>query len=194
MDNTGIVEKKGIHVFFNNKKVQVLLKRLLIILLVFLIFLVFFNKLMSFVITVALVVIASFSKIYKRLIHSIGFELVTFAAIIFFYAYGPMVGFLLALLMLIASTLLSSKITQILTFQAIIYAIMAVISIFLKAGNVDIVSAGKVLVVVYNILLHFVGIFIIHYPLPSSIVNFVVNVVTNFFFFDWFGNWLISHL
>jgi hypothetical protein len=183
---------KQIISLMNNKKVKVLLNRLLIALAIFLLVLVFFNEVFSFILTVAIVIIASLSKIYKKFIHSIGFELVTFASIIFFFAYGPLVGFLLAMLMLIASTLISSRITQILTFQAIIYAIMAIMSIFMH--GMDITTSAKVLVIIYNLLLHFVGIFIIHYPMPSSVLNFIVNVVTNFFIIDWTAKWVLGNL
>jgi len=188
------MKKKKLNLLFlpKNKKVTSQLKRIMIFLIILAFLLIFFKQFMSFIITIALVVIASLSKIYKRLIHSIGFELVTFASIIFFFAHGPVLGFILALLMLLASTLISSRITQVFTFQIMIYAFLAVLSIFLR--GFDIVTAAKILVVIYNILLHGVGLFIVHYPPHQSVINFIVNVATNFFFLEYTAQWLVSNL
>jgi len=189
-----MMKKKTLDWFFlkKNKKVTLLLKKITIALIILAIMLIFFNHIMSFVITVALVIIGSLSKIYKRLIHSIGFELVTFAAIIFFFAHGPIIGFLLAVLMLLASTLISSRITQVFTFQIMIYAVLAILSIFLR--GFDIVTAGKVLVVIYNVLLHTIGLLVVHYPPHQSVINFFVNVVTNFFFLEYTAHLLMESL
>jgi len=179
-------------VVMNNKKVKAHLRKLMIGLIVLSILVLFFSKFLSFILTIILVLIGSFSKIYKRFIHSIGFELVTFASIIFFFAHGPVLGFLLSLIMLIASTLLSSRITQALTFQAIIYASMAILSIFLLPLGP--ITAGKILIIYYNIVLHAVGIFLIHYPPHSSVINFIVNAVTGFLILEWTAVWLLSYL
>jgi len=175
-----------------SKRFSLLLKKVMIVMLVCMMALFFYKSVISIFLTVLLVIIASISKLYKRVIHSIGFELVTFASIIFFFTHGPLVGFLLSLFMLIASTLISSRITNILVFQAMIYGIMAVLSLFL--APLGIITAAKVLVVFYNILLHFIGIFVIHYPPHNSVLHFIVNVVTTFFIIDWTALWLVAHI
>ncbi len=174
------------------KKVRGTLKKLMIGLIIFSLLLFFFSDIFSFILTIFLVIIGSFSKIYKRFIHSIGFELVTFASILFFFTHGAVMGFILAILMLIASTLLSSRITQVLVFQIMIYGFLAILSIFLQGFGV--VTGGKILIITYNILLHFVGIFIIHYPPHQSVINFTVNAVTTIFFLETTSLWLVSHM
>jgi hypothetical protein len=176
----------------NKKKVKYLLKQVMIGLIVLLIALFFFSQLVSFLLTISLVIAGSLSKLYKRFMHSIGFELVTFASIIFFFAHGVVIGFLLALLMLIASTLLSTKITNIFIYQIIIYVILAVLSIFFRP--LGIVTGGKILVILYNIMLHSVGIFLIHYPPHNSVIHFFVNTTVNFFLFEYASLWLLENL
>jgi hypothetical protein len=153
----------------------------------------FFQQLISVIIVLGLLITGSISKLYKRILpYSIGFELVTFASIIFFFAYGPLIGLILSILMLLASTLLSGKITQIFVAQAMIYASMAVVSLFLF--QFDVKTSAKILLIQYNIMVHTAGLLLFNYPIHSALIILVVHLTTNLFFINIFAEWLVDHL
>lgn len=164
-----------------------------ITLIILLLVILSFDMLKSFIITIALVAIASVSKLYKRFLgYSVGFELVTFATIILLFTHNVLVALLLSMLMLAISTLLAGRISQAMVVQAAIYLIIGLLSLFMQSLEISI--AAKILVILYNILLHAVTFLLLRYPIHSSILNFVVNVVTNFILIDLFAAWLHSNI
>jgi hypothetical protein len=176
-----------------NKKLKSFLIKLSIVLIVATFSLFFLKQLFAFTVTLLLVVLASVSKIYKKFIgFSIGFELVTFASIIFFFSYGFGLGLMLSTLMLALSTLISGRFSHLFIAQWIIYLIIGALSIFLKSLGIQ--FAGKILVLVYNILLHSFSQFVLHYPIHSTITNFVINLATNFLFMDYFAMFFVNAL
>jgi len=176
-----------------HKRLRFFLIRLFIILAVFTISLFFFKQLWVVFVTLFLVVIASLSKLYKRFIgFSVGFELVTFASIIFFFSYGFGIGMLLSTLMLISSTLISGRFSQLFVAQWLIYLIVGLSSVALR--SLGVLNAGKILVLLYNILLHSLSQFFFHYPIHSTITNFAVNLSSNFLLLDYFSGWFMDAL
>lgn len=176
----------------NNFKKKTII-RIILVLFFLSLSLLFFKQMFSFILTLLIIIIASLSKIYKRIIpYSLGFELVTFASIVFFFAHGFTFGLILSFLTLALSSLISGRFSQIFIFQFGFYIVIGLISIILKP--LGIVFAGKFLALLYNILLHTVGLVLLRMPIHSSVITFAVNMSTNIIFFDLFGEYLIEIL
>ncbi|MFT4304193.1 MAG: hypothetical protein ACMXYG_06525 [Candidatus Woesearchaeota archaeon] len=176
-----------------SKKIKKYLYYLAFFIILILLFILAFDLLKSVIITILLVIIASLSKIYKRFIgYSIGFELVTFCTIIFLFSHNLLVAFLLSMLMLITSSLISGKISQTLPLQGAIYLVLLSISLFLR--DLEITLAAKILVVFYNIILHSISLFFFRYPIHSSILNFTINIASNFILIDLLAVLIVSHI
>jgi hypothetical protein len=175
------------------KKIQVFLKKAAILLFLFSLSLVFFKQFLSVFATLVIITLASISKIYKHMIHfSIGFELVTFATIIFFYAHGFTFGLVLSLLVLVLSTLVSGRFSRMFIVQAGLYLSMGVLVFILRP--IGIVSIGKILIIFYNVFLHLIGILIMQMPPHSTMLNLTVNIASNWIFFSYFSEWLVELL
>lgn len=171
---------------------SVLLKISIFLFLVSMIFL-FYKEFISVILTLLLIGVASVSKMYKHFTgFSVGFELVTFVSIIFFFSHGFALGLILSILMLILSTLLSGKFSQVFVFQIMIYFAIGLLSIFLRGLGIS--RGGKILVIIYNIALHSVSLFLLRMPIHSSVVNLAVNLSVNIVLLDYFGDMLVELL
>ena len=164
------------------------------ILVLILLFIFLFAKISigAFILAIVLFVAAIFSKFYKHVTGtSLGFELVTFASICFFFAFESHVAaIILSLIMLILSTFLSGQITPAFFVEAVLYIIIGLVVIAL--GDFSVVKA-MILVVLYNIVLQAVAM-LGGFPFPRALINFIINIAVNYFLFTRFGERVVEAL
>ena len=153
----------------------------------------FFQTVVSALTAVMLVLIGSFSTIWRRIIRfNVGFELITPVFVLFSFAYNPIVAFLAAAVMTVASAVLSDTVGPT-TFGRIgCYALLTVFTFMLH--GVDVLLAGKILIVLYQAMLVFLYGFTYGFRFFSSAIPVVVNIVTNFIFLNAFAPGLLAAL
>lgn len=152
-------------------------------------------EVVSILTAVALIVVASFSKIYKQFTGklSLGFELITPVTILFAYKFSILFTLFSAILMLMVSSFIAGKIDFPSTVcEVVTYLILIIlVKIF---SVVPIVSLGIAMVIVRNMILWPLGIGV----LGRNFVHLGIVVVTdaffNILFFLWLGNFLVGVL
>jgi hypothetical protein len=140
-------------------------------------------------------IVACISKFYKRFTSAtLGPELVTPAAIIFAYAYGPLVCLLSAFVMLIISGFLSGKLDGLATLNEMIaYSEIAVI-ILLFGGMFSFVPLAVFLAVLRSISIFIFAVFFVGKNPVQFTMIVVTNVILNVFVLYAFGDFLIAPL
>ena len=110
---------------------------------------------------IGLMIIASFSKIYKKFTSiSFGFELITPVTILFAYKIDILFSLLAAVLMLIAASFISTRIDFAAIFiEVIVYIILAVLTALMR--GVPFVPLAVAMIVLRNILLWPLGAYIL---------------------------------
>ncbi len=158
-----------------------------------LVLLLFFQTVVSALTAVLLIVIGSFSTIWRRVIRlNVGFELITPIFVIFAFAYNPIIALLAAAFMTIASAALSNTIGPT-TFGRIgCYGLLTVFTFMLLGA--DVLLAGKILIVFYQAMLVFLYGFTYGFRFFSSAIPVTVNIVTNVIFLRAFAPGLLAAL
>lgn len=160
-----------------------LVKQLLIfIIIVFIIFLVF-KKFTAVFMTLILIIIGSVSTVYKRFVNvSIGFELITFSAIVLAYLNGAAFGIVAAIIMVIIAAILSNRVCVPMFVQIGAYIIVCLLSKL--AMGASLFTGAMILVVIFNLLIHFCYVFLFHFSPVNSIVSLPVNIILNYLLFS----------
>lgn len=162
---------------------------LIIVLFLFL----FKRTIVSALLVVFLMAIAIFSTLSTRMMNfNFGVELVTFVTIILAYAYNPVTALIAAIVMVFCSSFLLGRVICPITAGRYGIAMVLCLLTALFSG-LDITTSGKILTIVYNILMWGVYAMIKGFS-PIGVVPVAVNVVLNFFLFTSFAHPILNAL
>lgn len=181
------------------KKLQIQIKQWLVyigVILVFAILVLLFDINVVGVITIIiLMIIASFSKIYKRFTGtlSLGFELVTPVTILFAYKINILFALVAAFIMLILASFIAGKIDFTSTVaEMITYLILAILIAGMR--GVDFVTLAIIMTFLRNIIMYPLGIFL----LGRNFIHLGIVVISDLFFnilvILAFGNFFVNLL
>ncbi len=159
------------------------LKRYYWIILAVLLLLLFKKTIVSALIVITLMAVAILSTISTRMVNfNFGFELITFVTVILAYAYSPLIAFISSIIMVFGSSLILGKLADPITIGRYgIYTVLCVLAAIF--GGLEIRMAGRILTIVYNILMWGVYAMIKGFS-PIGIIPVGVNVALNFFLFS----------
>jgi hypothetical protein len=139
-----------------------------------------------------LIVLGCLSSQFSKLTGNIcvGIEFIPFASILFFYTNGPLFGFLAAILMMTVSSLLVGSMQIDLFVSAAIFAVLAIISLFLPFG---IVMNGIILMIIFNII-SLIALTLIGMDIVKNIIYFIGSIIFNYILFKYFSQIIFSLL
>jgi hypothetical protein len=167
----------------------------LIVLIIFIsVVLLFKINLVGILVSVFLMVIAAFSKIYKRFTSvSVGFETVTPTVILFAYKINIFFALAAAFIMLIASSFISGKMdfTSIL-MEMLTYAFMS--SIILAFHTAPFVPLAVGMVIFRNLFMYPLGVVILGRNFFHLLIVIVTDMALNIYLVVQFGNFFASLL
>ncbi len=145
--------------------------------------------------TIFLIIVASFSKIYKQFTGklSLGFELITPVTVLFAYKFSIFFALSTAFIMLMISSFISGKIDFVSTVcEMITYVVLCVMTAIFR--GVDFVQVALVMVVMRDVVIFPLGVAI----MGRNFIHLIIVVVTNIFFnilvVLWFGNFFAGLL
>jgi len=132
------------------------------------------------IVSLFLVVIASFSKIYKRFTSaSVGFELVTPITILFAYTFGVVIALILALVMLVLAALISGKVDGLsIGCEMITYAIISLFAAILS--GVSFVPLCLVLIIMRNVIIFPLGFYLMGRNPAHLFIIVLTDIIFNF--------------
>lgn len=153
----------------------------------------FFQTVVSVLTAIMLLVIGSLSTIWRRVIRfNLGVELITPVFILFSFAYNPIIALLAAACMVVVSAVISDTVGPT-TFGRIgCYGLLVIFAFVLQ--GMDVLLAGKILIVLYQVMLIFLYGFTYGFRFFSSMIPVAVNIVTNFIFLSAFAPELLRAL
>lgn len=158
------------------------IKKYIIPLIIIFIVLVLFQRFNAIIISMLLIIIGTLSIFWKRFINiSLGFELITFVTIIFCFTISPLFAMVAAAIMTTVGSILNGRLCIPMFVQIAAYIIISVISIPLL--GTEIVTAGILLALIFNIILHSSYIFMFGFNPINSLMSFVFNMLLNIFMF-----------
>lgn len=149
----------------------------------------------SILTTLLLIVLASFSKIYKQFTGklSLGFELITPVTVIFAYKFGILFALVSSIIMLLASSFIAGKIDFPSTVcEVVTYLILSMLT-YVFSG-VPFVPLALVMMVLRDIIMVPMGILILGRNPIHMIIVFATNVFLNILFIMWLGNFFVGVL
>jgi len=165
---------------------------LFIVFLVILFVLLFPKKSLSIFTIAVLLIVSSFSTVYKRLTQiSIGIELISFSTIMLLYSYG----ILMALVGLFIVTLLSSVIEgQLDSFPKQFFATVIVCILILPFLSFPPLIGGMLFVIFRNIVLFIMYFFLYGSSWLSAIGPVTLNLIFNYVLLDKWGEQILNML
>lgn len=165
---------------------------LFMVFLLILFVLLFPKKSLSIFVIAVLLIVSSFSTIYKRLTQiSIGIELISFSTIMLLYSYGM----LMALVGLFIVTLLSSVIEgQLDSFPKQFFATVTVCILILPFLGFPPLIGGMIFVIIRNIVLFIMYFFLYGSSWLSAIGPVTLNLIFNYVLLDKWGERILSML
>lgn len=141
-------------------------------------------NIVSILLIIIMIVLACFSKIYKRTTSlSIGFELVTPVTIILAYDIGILFGVIAGFFMLVLSDFIAGRvIPNAIIFHGAALAIISVIAgIFSGIGGADFVMLGVGLVIFRNVWVFVTGILFGGVDIIKMLMGTIPNIFINSF-------------
>jgi hypothetical protein len=157
---------------------KLLLPGMQAVMLLFII-LVFHKKLMTLALVLALMIIAALSVFYKRFTGvTMGFELITFAVFVFYYAFGPAFAMVAGTLTLILSHFVSGKLDVSMLIKAAGY--IFVLLLLIPFGTSNPVFMASLMMIAWNIILAIAYFFFWGSGLsglPSIALNIILNIL-----------------
>jgi len=176
---------------FRSRKFRYALIKYTVILSVVLLMLLFRKQTISIIVTIGLILLGSLSKLYKRFTnHSIGFELITFITVLFFFSHGFIFGIIAAFIMNVLGFLVNGRFSTALVVQMVSYILIGLFSLVLHP--LDFSVSAKILIVLYNIV-SFI-LFLMLGSNPARGFTIVVNIMVNFFLINHFGLYMLNLL
>ena len=161
------------------KKIRQWLVYVGILFILVLIILLFNIDIVGVITIIILMIIASFSKIYKRFTGtlSLGFELVTPVTILFAYKISILFSLVAAFIMLMVASFIAGKIDfPSMTAEMITYLILAILTAGMR--GFDFVTVAVIMVFLRNIIMYPMGIIF----LGRNFIHLLIVVVTDAFF------------
>jgi len=148
-------------------------------------------KFKSVFLTLLLLILGIVSIFWKRFVKmSLGFELITFVTIVLCFGINPVFGFVAAVIMVIVGSFISGRICIPMFVKIGAYAVVCLVS--LPFLNMNIVITGILLALLYNIITHFVYVFVFGFNPVNSVIDFILNMLLNVFVFARFGQGLVG--
>jgi len=176
-----------------SKKVQKYLIKSMIVLFLIMITMFFTKTIISIAVSIILMTIGIISTLYKKVINlPIGFELTTFVTIIFAFAHSPLTAFIASIIMTIAGAALINRICIPVMIKIVVYGIVCSVALFFDPEQIR--AGGKILVILFNILLHATYVFIFRFKIENSVISFILNIILNIFLIDRLGELLVGML
>jgi len=177
-----------------NKRFRLYLIYSTILLVLMLLILLFSKDILSIFVVIALILIASFSKIYKRFTGklSFGFELVTLVTILFAYRIGIIFAIVAAIFMVIASEFISARFLMIhVMVQCLNYAVIALVVGIL--GDVSFIPLAIGMIIFRDTVILITGLLAGADPFKMVMAT-VPNVFINIFIVTKIGLFLVNLL
>lgn len=158
-----------------------------------LVVLLFFQTIVSAMAALMLIVVGSFSTIWRRLIRfNLGFELITPIFVIFAFAYNPIIAFVAAAFMTVAAAVVSNTVGPT-TFGRI--GCLGLLTVFaFMMLSLPVLQAGIMLVVLLQVMLVFLYGFTYGFKFFASAFPVAVNITTNYIFLSTFAAGLVAVL
>jgi hypothetical protein len=160
-----------------------------------LVLLLFRQAILSTVLVIFLIGLGVLSTLSTRLFggSNLGIELVTFVTVVLAFAFGPFTALIAAIAMVFGASVLAGRLFCPITMGR--YGTYVAISLLAGVfSGLEVSTAGKVLAVVYNILMWAVYAMVKGFSLAKGSVPVVVNLVLNFFLFSTFAQPLVDAL
>ena len=129
--------------------------------------------------SIVLMIVASFSKIYKRFTSiSFGFELVTPTVILFAYKIDVLFSLLAAFIMLMAASFIAGKVDFPAIFSEMItYTILAILVLFFRGA--PFVSLTVVMIVLRNVILFPLGLYLLGRDFIRMGIVIITDIICN---------------
>lgn len=158
-------------------------------------FLFLFKKtVVSALLVIFLILLGILSTFTTRMLnYNIGVELITFVTVVLAYAYGSVTALIAAIIMIFGSSVIQGRLICPVTIGR--YGTYVVICLLAALfSGLEITTTGKILTIVYNLLLWAVYAMVKGFSLVKGSVPVVVNIVLNFFLFSTFAVPLLNAL
>jgi hypothetical protein len=168
---------------------------ILIIFILLVIIILFDINIISVITTVFLIILASFSKLYKQFTGklSLGFELITPITVIFAYTYGLMFAWSVSIVTLLVSSFIAGKIDFPSTvIEAFTYLILCILTIILS--SMPFKELALFMMVMRDVIMVPPGIILLGRNFIHMIIIVATNLLFNFLFIIWFGEFIVNLL